>query len=166
LNLPAASGETLINLAGGGTTQVQQAGGMLRLKSYNFRTQRLHGRWVYLNEKLLPRILTWPPPGTDDPTFAFASANWPKIIAASLAGARALGNRRIGGVLVGGYELHLSLFKTAPGASAGPRLVCWIDHDGQLRVISLRWPLHESRSPGNGDQGSIVITLRLYDFRR
>src|SRR5712692_1477678 len=63
LDAPASSSEAVMNIDGGGVTEVRQVKGTLLLKSYNTPGQRLHARWIHLNEQLIPQVLKWPPEG-------------------------------------------------------------------------------------------------------
>jgi hypothetical protein len=161
LDPPISTSKTLIDLAGGGHTLVEQNGASLRLKSYNTPQQLLRGQWVYLNEGFLSKVLIWPPVGIGDPAYLFVSADWPKVLANNLVSVRVLGNRRINGVLVSGYQLNLRLFKSVKNTSPRPQLECWIDGDNRLRLLTLRWPSRESTTPGNGNVDAITVTLQL-----
>jgi len=167
---PAASSSTaLINVAGGGTTELRETNGTLRLRSYNTPAQRQSAQWVTLDKQIAANVLAWPPTAMDDPTFAFVSADWPSVLAANLVRSRPLGHRTINGVAVRGYQLYLRLFRAA-GSEPGPELDGWIDGSGRLRIVTLHWPATENTAgngpaPSSSAQDWINVTLDLYGFR-
>lgn len=167
LDGPASSSEAVININGGGVTEVRQVKGTLLLRSYNTPAQRLNARWVHVNEQLIPQVLKWPPEGMGDPTFAFLSADWPKLLATTLVSTTASESRRIGGTVAHGYQLDLRLFKAAKPPSAGPQLYCWVDGNGHLLAVRLRWPLTAASSGQTSTSGAteshatIILNLEL-----
>jgi hypothetical protein len=164
-----ADSDILMVLSGGGFTQIREVAGAPRLQSFNTAAQRANGQWVSLSRQVASRVLAWPPGGEDDPTFAFVTADWPKVLADNLISYRFLGHRSMDGIEVGGYELHLRLFKPAPEGQAGPQLDSWIDGAGQLRFLTLDWPVtvaSAGTAPSGGAQGTITITIKLSEFTR
>jgi hypothetical protein len=165
----AANSDFVMTLSGGGFTEVSETDGVPRLKSFNTPAQRTNGQWVRLSPQVASRVLAWPPAGEADPMFAFVSADWPKVLADNLVSSSFLGRRDMDGIAVSGYRLHLRLFKPAPEGQASPQLDCWMDSAGQLRFLTLRWPVTVATAGtarSGRVQNTITITMKLSDFTR
>jgi hypothetical protein len=161
----AGRSDVLFTVNGGGFTEFSESAGTLRLRSYNTAAERQAGQWIPLDSGVTTRVLAWPPAGMDDPTFALASADWPRIISRYLSGSEPVGLREVDGTTATGYQLQLRLFKSAPKGQAAPRLDCWIDGAGELRLLTLRWPVPLSQSTGGGatqnSQNAIIVTMKV-----
>jgi hypothetical protein len=165
LTAGTGSSDILFTVNGGGFTEFSESAGALRLRSYNTPAERQTGQWTPLDGGVTTRVLAWPPSGMDDPTFAFASADWPRIISSYLSGSEPVGRRQVDGTTAVGYQLQLRLFKAAPKGEPDPQLECWIDGMGNLRLLTLRWPTTLAQSTGGpttqNPNNTIIVTMKL-----